>query len=80
MEWREPKMDAHHRSIAKAISYRIIAVLITTIVAWCVTTELRFAAAIGLTDGILKFGVYYLHERAWNRVSFGRAKPPEYEI
>jgi len=73
-------MDAHHRSIAKAISYRIVAALITLIVAWSVTTEIRFAVAIGLADAVIKFGVYYLHERAWNRVGFGRAKPPEYEI
>lgn len=73
-------MDAHHRSIAKAISYRIIAALITTVVAWSVTTEIAFAATIGLVDATIKFGVYYLHERAWNRVGFGRAKRPEYEI
>jgi len=73
-------MDAHHRSIAKAISYRVLAAVITTIVAWSVTAELRFAAAIGLTDAVLKFGLYYLHERAWNRVGFGRAKTPEYQI
>ena len=73
-------MDAHHRSIAKAISYRVIAALITTVVAWSVTTEIRFAATIGLVDAAIKFGVYYLHERAWNRVGFGRAKRPEYEI
>ena len=73
-------MDAHHRSIAKAISYRIIAAAITTTVAWSVTGELGHAALIGAGDVVIKFGVYYLHERAWNRVGFGRAKRPEYEI
>ena len=73
-------MDAHHRSIAKAISYRVLAAVITTTVAWSVTADFQFAATIGLTDAVLKFGLYYLHERAWNRVGFGRAKAPDYEI
>ena len=73
-------MDAHHRTIAKAISYRVLAALITTAVAWGVTGAIHFAATIGLTDAVLKFGLYYMHERAWNRVEFGRAKPPEYQI
>jgi len=42
--------------------------------------ELRSAAAIGLADTLVKVGVYYGHERAWNRVRFGRGLQPEYEI
>jgi uncharacterized membrane protein len=29
---------------------------------------------------VLKIGLYFLHERLWNHISFGRSKRPEYEI
>jgi uncharacterized membrane protein len=41
-------------------------------VVWVVTGEAKFAAAIGAADAAVKIGLYYLHERAWNRSNFGR--------
>jgi len=38
------------------------------------------AAQIGLLDTVIKIGAFYTHERIWNRVGFGKVKPPEYEI
>lgn len=73
-------MDAPIRSIAKALSWRILALLITASVVWAVTGELRLAAAIGVADTCVKLGVYYGHERVWNRVSMGRAKPRDCQI
>lgn len=72
-------MDSHYRSIAKAISWRIAAVTITTSVAWAISGEIRFAAAVGVIDSALKIGLFYLHERAWNRTSFGRDRQSQYE-
>ena len=31
-------------------------------------------------DGVVKIGMYFLHERIWNHIDYGRPKPPEYEI
>jgi hypothetical protein len=31
-------------------------------------------------DVVLKIGAYFIHERLWDRIQFGRPKPPEYEI
>jgi uncharacterized membrane protein len=45
-----------------------------------VTGRVKIALSIGLLDSIVKLGIYYAHERAWNRVSFGRAKSTDYEI
>ncbi len=73
-------METHSRSLAKALTWRGLAVCITTGVAWLMIGELRMAAAIGLADMVVKVGVYYGHERAWNRVRFGRTSQPEYEI
>ena len=53
---------------------------VTSCVALAVTSELKVAATIGVIDSLVKLGAYYFHERAWNRIDFGRPKPPEYEI
>ncbi len=73
-------METHRRSISKALSWRVVALFITASVVWVVTGEFRFAATIGLVDTLIKLGVYYGHERLWNRLSFGRIKRPEYQI
>ena len=72
--------DSHSRSIVKALSWRILATIITASVVLTITGKLRLAAEIGLIDTFIKLGIYYLHERIWNRVPYGQVKPPEYTI
>ena len=74
-------METKKRSVAKALSWRIIATIITTVLALAITGQWEFAAAIGLADTSFKFFVYFAHERLWNRINFGREeKQPEYMI
>jgi len=72
--------ETYKRSIAKALSWRLLATLVTGAVAYFITGRFRYAATIGLVDSLLKIGVYILHERLWNRISFGKAREPEYQI
>lgn len=60
--------DSHWRSLAKAFSWRILATLTTSIIAYIVTGSLDTAAIIGGIEFLLKFVIYYLHERAWQIV------------
>ena len=73
-------MESHRRSIVKALSWRVVALLITASVAWTITGSLRFGVIIGGIDTVIKLVVYYFHERLWNRISFGRIRDPEYQI
>lgn len=73
-------MESHYRSIIKAITWRAGGTIVTFIVAWIITENLNFSAKIGALDTIVKIGVFYFHERLWNRLNFGRSKPPEYQI
>lgn len=72
--------ESHFRSIAKTITWRSLATVITFSVAWIVTGRFTFAAEIGVADTLIKLCVYYSHERFWNRFSFGKLKSPEYQI
>ncbi len=62
------------RSLAKALSWRVTGSIDTMLLSWLFTGDLSVAAAIGLTEVVTKMALYYLHERAWNRIPLGRAK------
>jgi len=74
-------METTRRSIAKALSWRLLATLITAGLVLAITGEGSFAATIGLADTTLKLLIYFGHERLWNRISYGREqREPEYHI
>ena len=69
------------RSIAKAISWRTLGTLDTMLISYFVTGSPLAAVSIGAFGLITKTLLYYFHERAWNKINFGRAKnQPEYQI
>lgn len=73
-------MESVRRSVAKAISWRILASFTTASIAGVVTGRLNLAWKIGLLDGLTKLLLYVFHERIWARIKYGAPKPPEYEI
>jgi uncharacterized membrane protein len=73
-------METHARTIAKSLTWRTWAFVITALVVWVATRRLEFAATIGLADTAIKLFAYYAHERLWLKISFGRRQPVEYEI
>lgn len=73
-------MESHFRSIVKAMTWRAGGTVVTFGVAWFLIGELDQAVKIGLLDTLIKVGAFYVHERIWNRLSFGKLKKPEYQI
>ncbi len=74
-------MESKRRSFAKTISWRVWATIITTLVVFGATGEIKFAVEIGLLDTTIKLGAYFIHERIWNKISFGRVeKQAEFQI
>jgi uncharacterized membrane protein len=65
-------METHVRSIAKAVSWRIVATLTTMLLVFIFTGNLVVSGGVGLAEVVSKTAIYYLHERAWNAISFGR--------
>jgi uncharacterized membrane protein len=73
-------METNVRSIAKAVSYRILGSAVTGLIVLLLTHKGSLSIGAGALDMVLKIGAYFVHERIWDRIEFGRAKPPEYEI
>ena len=65
-------MESRRRSLLKALSWRLVALTITTVVAYVLFNDAKIAASVGLLDSLVKIVAYYAHERAWHRVAFGR--------
>ena len=64
--------DKTSRSFWKTVSWRILATIDTAIISYLITLSLKMAASIGSIEVVTKVFLYYYHERAWNKISFGR--------
>ena len=57
--------DSHIRPIIKAVSWRIIAMIITGVVVYAYTGEIKKSGEISVVAGLILTFAYYLHERFW---------------
>jgi uncharacterized membrane protein len=74
--------EKHYRSIVKAISWRATGTVDTVVISFLITGQMKWALSIGFVELFTKVALYYMHERIWNRISFGRIKHAsgDYEI
>ncbi len=63
------------RSVLKALTWRFTATIDTFIISYLVTGKLSLAGAIISIEVVTKLVVYYLHERAWENITWGRMRP-----
>lgn len=69
------------RSVVKGITWRVFATLDTVLIAWLITNQIKFALSIGGIEVVTKLGLYYLHERVWNKINLGKQEDQiEYNI
>lgn len=73
-------METHVRTIIKSLTWRAAGLLITVTAAWIITRKVEIAASIGVVDTAVKVVAFYLHERMWLKVRFGRLVKADFEI
>lgn len=64
--------DSQTRSLIKTVSWRITGSGATFLVAWAVSQDLAISGTIAVIQLTLNTLLYYLHERVWNRISWGK--------
>lgn len=62
---------SRRHSLVKTVSWRVTATIDTFIISFFVTGSFAWASSIASLEVMTKMGLYYLHERAWARVSWG---------
>ena len=73
IEPSKPAGEGHLRSLIKAATWRATGTLDTFVLSFLFTGNLKVAGSIASTEVITKIGLFYAHERVWNRVSWGRS-------
>ena len=73
-------MEHPKRSLAKAVTWRVIAFVVTIVAIYIYSKDIRESLVVGISANVVKIFLYYAHERIWNRVKFGRIKTPDYQI
>jgi len=75
-------LESQGRSIVKTVTWRVIALTVTMLISYIWLQEWGSSIALALTANGIKLLLYYLHERGWNKIQFGRKKDvePDYQI
>ena len=68
------------RSLVKALSWRTLATMTTGVLVYIFTGELAIAITIGSLEVLAKMVLYFLHERLWQKIKFGRKEIPSFVI
>jgi uncharacterized membrane protein len=64
--------ETHSRSLAKAVSWRATGSIDTFVIALVITDSPKLAASVAITEILTKILIYYLHERVWAWVPWGK--------
>jgi uncharacterized membrane protein len=64
--------DTAVRSLAKAVSWRITGTVDTFLISWLITGHVLLASGIALTEILTKIFLFWMHERVWNRITWGK--------
>jgi len=70
---RKPIMwVSHGRSFVKAVTWRTTGTIDTFILSYLITGKAKLALAISGMEIFTKIFLYYVHERVWNKIKWGR--------
>ena len=67
-------LDTKKRSIAKSLSWRLLAIIVLATVSFLITRDLQKTSIITLFYHFVQVIAFVMHERIWNQVGWGRSK------
>jgi uncharacterized membrane protein len=65
---------AEKRSIVKSITFRITVIVSDTIVVYLLTHRIDVTAGLVILTNCSSTVLYFVHERIWNRIQWGRGR------
>lgn len=64
--------ESNLRSIAKTVTWRITGSLATFLISFGITGNLTISGTIAIIQVTANTVLYYLHERVWNKIRWGK--------
>ena len=72
--------ETKSRSVLKAVSWRTWATVTTAVIVFIFTGQFALAITIGFLEVFAKMGLYFFHERMWQRIRFGKKEIPSFVL
>jgi uncharacterized membrane protein len=64
--------DTARRSVVKTLSWRLTGSSATFLIAWLIAGNFALASTIAIIQLVANTVLYFVHERLWNQVRWGR--------
>jgi uncharacterized membrane protein len=64
--------DTNSRSLAKTISWRVTGSGSTFLISWIISGNFVIAGSIAAIQIVANTILYFIHERVWNKISWGK--------
>ena len=73
-------IETGRRSLVKGITWRFLATTTTIIIVYLFFGRLDLALAAGVLETTAKIFLYYLHERGWQKITFGKKRVEPFNL
>ncbi|MBU0456778.1 MAG: DUF2061 domain-containing protein [Nanoarchaeota archaeon] len=67
-------VDSWKRSLVKTISYRLMIIFLDFSVVFLFTHKYEIAIGFVIISNLYTTGGYYIHERIWDKIKFGKIR------
>jgi len=67
-------MDTNKRTIAKALCWQTMGLITMAIIGYLFTGSIGERSALALTSAVIGLVTFFLHERMWAHVGWGRVR------
>jgi len=64
--------ETQERSIVKSVSFRVLVVISDLVITYLITKKIIVTVAITVFTNLASTVFYFLHERFWNSISWGK--------
>jgi uncharacterized membrane protein len=64
--------ESTSRSVAKTISWRVTVSIISFVISYWLTGSLELAGMLMASKVVVNSIWYFIHERLWNKINFGK--------
>ena len=72
MKHKRISYETHERSVAKSLIFRVVVVISDTTVIYLLTRRVSQTISLTIITNIASMTLYYLYERIWNQIKWGR--------
>lgn len=72
--------DSTKRTLIKALVFRVISAISSFILIYALTGNAGFGVKFTIIDSIIKISLYFIHERAWIKIKWGKVRKWEKQL